>query len=128
MRLLIDTHALLWWLTDDSALPASARKHLARSGNTVFVSSASAWEIATKFRIGKLPDAGDLLADFAGYMARERFEGLPISTDHAVRAGLLPGPHKDPFDRMLIAQAQSENLPILSNDVAFDTYSVRRLW
>jgi PIN domain nuclease of toxin-antitoxin system len=105
-----------------------ARKHLARAGNTVLVSSASAWEIATKFRIGKLPDASDLLADFAGYMARERFEGLPISTDHAVRAGLLPGPHKDPFDRMLIAQAQAENVPILSNDAAFDTYSVRRLW
>jgi len=128
MRLLIDTHALLWWLADDPALPLSARKHLSRAGNTVLVSSASAWEIATKFRIGKLPGAGDLLADFAGYMARERFEGLPISTDHAVRAGLLPGPHKDPFDRMLIAQAQAENLPLLSNDVAFDAYSVRRLW
>ena len=128
MRLLIDTHALLWWLTDDPGLPLSARKHLARAGNTVLVSSASAWEIATKFRIGKLPGVGDLLADFAGYMARERFEGLPISTDHAVRAGLLPGPHKDPFDRMLIAQAQAEGLPILSNDAAFDAYSIRRLW
>jgi len=128
MRLLIDTHALLWWLTDDPALSASARKHLARAGNTIFVSSASAWEIATKFRIGKLPDAGDLLADFASYLSRERFESLAISTDHAVRAGLLPGSHKDPFDRMLIAQAQAENLPILSNDGAFDSYSVRRLW
>jgi PIN domain nuclease of toxin-antitoxin system len=128
MRLLIDTYALLWWLTDDPALPASARKHLSRAGNTVFVSSASAWEIATKFRIGKLSDAGDLLADFVGYLARERFEPLPISTDHAVRAGLLPGPHKDPFDRMLIAQAQAENVPILSNDAAFDTYRVQRLW
>lgn len=128
MRLLIDTHTLLWWLTDDPSLPTSARKHLARAGNTVLVSSASAWEIATKFRIGKLPDAGDLLADFGGYLVRERFEPLPISTDHAVRAGLLPGPHKDPFDRMLIAQAQAENVPILSNDSAFDTYSVRRLW
>ena len=128
MHLLIDTHALLWWLIDDPALPASARKHLARAGNTIHVSSASAWEIATKFRIGKLPDANDLLADFASYLARERFESLPISIDHAVRAGLLPGPHKDPFDRMLIAQAQAENIPILSNDAAFDTYSVRRLW
>jgi PIN domain nuclease of toxin-antitoxin system len=128
MRLLIDTHALLWWLTDDAALPASARKHLARARNTVLVSSASAWEIATKFRIGKLSDAGDLLADFAGYLVRERFEPLAISVDHAVRAGLLPGPHKDPFDRMLIAQAQAENIPILSNDAAFDTYGVQRLW
>lgn len=128
MRLLIDTHALLWWLTDDPALPESARKHLARSGNTILVSAASAWEIATKFRIGKLADAGDLLADFGGYLARERFEGLPISIDHAVRAGLLPGPHKDPFDRMLIAQAQAEGLPLLSNDAAFDAYRVRLLW
>jgi PIN domain nuclease of toxin-antitoxin system len=128
MRLLLDTHALLWWLADDSALPASARKHLARASNTIFVSSASAWEIATKFRIGKLPAAGDLLADLPGYLAREHFESLPISTDHAVRAGLLPGTHKDPFDRMLIAQAQAERLSIISNDTAFDNYGVRRLW
>jgi PIN domain nuclease of toxin-antitoxin system len=128
MRLLIDTHALLWWLIDDPALPATARKHLSKAGNTILVSSASVWEIATKHRIGKLPDAADLLADFAGYLSRERFEGLPISIDHAVRAGLLPGPHKDPFDRMLIAQAQSENVPILSNDAAFNAYNVRRLW
>jgi len=128
MRLLIDSHVLLWWLADDPSLPASARKYLARAGNRVLVSSASAWEIAIKFRIGKLPHAGDLLADFAGYLARERFEILAISGEHAIRAGLLPGPHKDPFDRMLIAQAQAENLSIISNDVAFDHYGVRRLW
>ena len=128
MRLLIDTYALLWWLMDDPALPASARKHLARAGNTVLVSAASAWEIATKFRIGKLADAGELLADFAGYLARERFEGLPISTDHAVRAGLLPGPHKDPFDRMLIAQALRLDIPLVTNETLFDTYGIRRLW
>ena len=128
MRLLIDTHALLWWLSDDPALPASARKYLARAANTILVSAATAWEIATKFRIGKLPGAADLLSDFSGYLARERFEPLPISADDAVRAGLLPGPHRDPFDRMLIAQAQGENLAILSNDSAFDAYRVRRLW
>ena len=128
MRLLIDTHALLWWLSDDPALPVSARKHIARAANTILVSSASAWEIAIKFRIGKLPDAGDLLADFAGYLTRERFETLPISTEHAVRAGTLPGAHKDPFDRMLIAQAQAESAAILSNDSIFDAYGVRRLW
>jgi PIN domain nuclease of toxin-antitoxin system len=92
------------------------------------VSAASAWEIATKFRIGKLPDAAELLADLGGYLARERFEALPISADHAVRAGLLPGPHKDPFDRMLIAQAQAENIPLLSHDSVFDSYGIRRLW
>lgn len=68
------------------------------------------------------------MADFPGYLARERFESLPILSEHAVRAGLLPGPHKDPFDRMLIAQAQAEGVPVISNDVALDGYSVRRLW
>jgi PIN domain nuclease of toxin-antitoxin system len=128
MRLLLDTHALLWWLSDDPALSQVARKLIARANNTVLVSAASAWEIATKFRLGKLPDAADLVADFPGYLARERFEGLPISVEHSARAGLLPGPHKDPFDRMLIAQAQAENIPVVSNDSAFDGYSVRRLW
>ncbi len=128
MRLLIDTHVLLWWLADDPALPASARRYLAGRRNTVLVSSVSAWEIATKFRIGKLKGAADLLSDFTGYLLRERFESMPITVDHAVRAGLLPGPHKDPFDRMLIAQAQAENLDLLSNDSVFDNYSVRRLW
>ncbi len=128
MRLLLDPHALLWWLSDDPALPASARKLIARASNTVLVSAASAWEIATKVRLGKLPDAGDLVGDFSGHLARERFESLTISMEHAVRAGLLPGPHKDPFDRMLIAQAQAENVPIVSVDAAFDSYKVRRLW
>jgi len=128
MRLLIDTHALLWWLLDNPALPASAKKHFVRGANTILVSAASVWEIAIKFRSGKLPGAGDLLADFPGYLAQERFDVLPISAEHAVRAGMLPGPHRDPFDRMLIAQAQAENVAILSNDSAFDAYGVRRLW
>jgi len=128
VRLLLDTHALLWWLTDDPALPVSARKLIARTSNTVLVSAASVWEIATKVRLGRLSDAADLVSDFTGYLARERFEGLPISVEHAVRSGLLPGPHKDPFDRMLIAQAQAENLPIVSIDAVFDHYKVRRLW
>lgn len=128
MRLLIDTHVLLWWLADDPALPPSARKYLAGPRNTIFVSSASTWEIATKFRIGKLLGAADLLSDFSGYLVRERFENLPITIDHAVRAGLLPGPHKDPFDRMLVAQAMAENLDFVSNDSVFDGYSVRRIW
>ncbi len=128
MRLLLDTHALLWWLTDDRSLPASARKLIARGSNTVVVSAASAWEIATKVRLGKLPMAVDLVADLDRVLAQEGFEPLAISVDHSVRAGLLPGPHKDPFDRMLIAQSQAENVPILSNDAALDGYGVRRLW
>ena len=92
------------------------------------MSAASAWEIATKFRIGKLPQAAELSLHFDALILQESFEPLPISSAHAARAGLLPGPHRDPFDRMLIAQSQAENLPIISNDTVFDTYKLRRLW
>ncbi|MHB8755292.1 MAG: type II toxin-antitoxin system VapC family toxin [Candidatus Acidiferrales bacterium] len=128
MRALLDTHALLWWLSDDPALPRAARKLIAETKNTLLVSAASAWEIAIKVRLGKLPTAADLAADFSGLIEREGFESLSISAEHGIRAGLLPGPHKDPFDRMLIVQAQAENIPIISNEAAFESYGVRRLW
>lgn len=128
MRLLLDTHALLWWFSDDTALPASSRKLLGRPESTVFVSAVSAWEISTKFRLGKLPSALDLIQDFEGYLAREGFNTLPLSSVQGVRAGLLPGPLKDPFDRMLIAQSQTEDLVLVSNEVVFDQYGVRRMW
>ncbi|MGA8108813.1 MAG: type II toxin-antitoxin system VapC family toxin [Acidobacteriaceae bacterium] len=128
MRVLLDTHALLWWLTDDPALSKAARRLLADPQNTVLVSAASAWEIATKVRLGKLSSALDLVADFQEQLEREGFEPLPVSVEHGIRGGLLPGPHKDPFDRMLIAQAQAEHVPIVSNNKAFDSYGVRRLW
>ena len=128
MRVLLDTHALLWWLSDDAALPRTARKIIAETKNTVLVSAASAWEIATKVRLGKLPTAANLVSDFCGQVEREGFDLLVISADHGIRGGLLPGPHKDPFDRMLIAQAQAENLPVITNERVFEDYGVRRLW
>jgi PIN domain nuclease of toxin-antitoxin system len=128
MRLLLDTHALLWWFSDDPALPASCRKLIARLDSSVFVSAASAWEISTKFRLGRLPSASDLVQDFGGYLARDGFQSLPLSSDHGVRAGLLPGPLRDPFDRMLIAQAATEKLFIVSNERIFDQYGARRIW
>jgi PIN domain nuclease of toxin-antitoxin system len=128
MRFLLDTHTLLWWLTEDSSLPDSARKLIAKKHNEFLVSAASAWEIATKVRLGKLPMAIDLAHDFFAYLERERFESLEVSVEHGIRAGLLPGPHKDPFDRMLIAQALAENLSVVSNDVVFDGYGVKRVW
>ena len=128
MRVLLDTHSLLWWLSDDPALSATARSVMAETQNALLISAASAWEIATKVRLGKLYGATELAADFAGHMHREGFAPLPVSVEHGVRAGLLPGPHKDPFDRMLIAQAQAENIPILSNELIFDAYGVRRIW
>ncbi len=111
MRALLDTHTLLWWLSDDPALSRPARKIIADIKNTLVVSAASAWEIATKVRLGKLPTAASLAADFAGYVEREGFQMLP-----------------DPFDRMLIAQSQADNLPILSNETVFDSYGIRRMW
>jgi PIN domain nuclease of toxin-antitoxin system len=128
LRLLLDTHALLWWLNDNDLLPPTAREVIGRDGNEVLVSAASAWEIATKVRLGRLESGADLASDFTGHLSRARFGQLAVSVEHGVRAGLLPGPHKDPFDRMLIAQAQAENLPIVSNDTALDGYGVRRLW
>jgi PIN domain nuclease of toxin-antitoxin system len=128
MRLLLDTHTLLWWLSENPSLPASARKLIANKNNDVLVSAASAWEIATKVRLGTLPIAIDLAHDFSAYLERERFDALAVSVEHGVRAGLLPGPHKDPFDRMLIAQALGEHLAIVSNDVVFDGYGVKRAW
>jgi PIN domain nuclease of toxin-antitoxin system len=128
LRALLDTHALLWWLSDDPALTRTARKTIAETKNTLVVSAASAWEIAIKVRLGKLPTAIDLAADFSGLIEREGFQLLAISAEHAIRAGLLHGPHKDPFDRMLIAQAQAENIPIISNEASFESYGLRRLW
>jgi PIN domain nuclease of toxin-antitoxin system len=109
---LLDTHALLWWLSDDAALTRPARKTIADTRNSLIVSTASAWEIATKVRLGKLPTANDLAADFSGHLDRDGFELMGISAEQAIRTGLLPGPHNDPFDRMVIAQAQLENIPI----------------
>jgi PIN domain nuclease of toxin-antitoxin system len=128
LRALLDTHGLLWWFSDDPALTRAVRKILADTKNTIVVSAASAWEIATKVRLGKLPTGASLAADFTGYIERERFQLLSISVEHALRAGLLPGSHRDPFDRMIIAQAQAENLPILSKEVIFDAYGLRRIW
>ncbi len=128
MRLLIDTHALLWWLSDDQSLSVAARKAMAETSNVLLVSAASAWEIATKVRLGRLPGAEELAADFQGFMLREGFTTLDITADHGIRAGLLPGPQKDPFDRMLISQAQAENVPIVTNERSFESYGVRRVW
>jgi PIN domain nuclease of toxin-antitoxin system len=128
LRALLDTHTLLWWILEDSALTQTARETIAETNNTMLVSAASAWELAIKFRLGKLPRAEDLVSNFSSEVEREGFQLLPISPEHGIRAGLLPGSHKDPFDRMLIAQSQAENTPIISNETVFEAYGVRRLW
>jgi PIN domain nuclease of toxin-antitoxin system len=128
VRFLLDTHTLIWWMTNDPHLSDGARRLIAQRGNTSIVSAVSAWEIATKVRLGRLPSAADMIEDFVGDIQRQQMEILDVSAQHGIRAGTLPGPHKDPFDRMLIAQALAENIPIVSNDQALDRYAVRRLW
>jgi PIN domain nuclease of toxin-antitoxin system len=128
VRLLLDTHALLWWLAGDQALSDAAREAIADADNEVFVSAASAWEIATKYRLGRLPGAAVIAADIAGAVASQGFTELPINIRAGQTAGGLPPIHKNPFDRMLIAQAVTADLVIVSNEALFNAYAVARLW
>ncbi len=128
MRILLDTHTLLWWLDGDKRLPPRVRRMIQASQLDVLVSAVSAWEITTKARLGKLPKARDVAADVPACVHGQGFVGLPISLDHAQAAGQLPEIHRDPFDRLLAAQAQIERLAIVSTDEIFDRYGVRRLW
>ena len=128
MRLLLDTHAFLWWLAGDERLSADAGEAIREDRNAIFVSAASAWEISTKHRLGKLPGVNVIVSDLAGAIESQGFLGLPITICHGQTAGALPGPHRDPFDRMLIAQAALDDLVLVSNERAFDAYGVPRLW
>ena len=119
MRYLIDTHVFLWWVFDDPKLCASARNIIKNPNNSILVSSASAWEIATKHRIGKMPEAEMLLHRYQEILNKLNFSALPITTEHALRAGQLNIEHRDPFDRMLMAQAELESLPIITYDRVF---------
>ena len=128
MRLLLDTHAFLWWLAGSERLPIHVRRAIGDESNVKSVSAATAWEITTKCRLGKLPGAEAVADDLVGAIAGEGFRELPVTVDDAARAGALPGPHSDPFDRMLIAQAMARHLVLVSVDPVFDRYGVRRLW
>jgi PIN domain nuclease of toxin-antitoxin system len=123
MRLLLDTHVLLWWLADDDLLADATRDSIADGDNLVVVSAATAWEIAIKQSIGRL-DAPDDLLDV---LRSNDFEGLSITPAHALAAGRLPLHHRDPFDRMLIAQAIAEELTVVTIDERFGHYDVELL-
>jgi PIN domain nuclease of toxin-antitoxin system len=125
LRLLLDTHAFVWWLDGSRRLSSRARRAIDNKSNEVFVSAASAWEITTKARLGKLPAALDVATDVAGSIADQGFRGLDITVVHGQRAGDLAGAHSDPFDRMLIAQALTEGMTVVSADEIFDSYGVR---
>ncbi len=128
MNLLLDTHALIWWLAGDPALSPLAREAIANEANPVAVSAASAMEVATKVRIGKLPGGALLAQDFEAIIAAQGFDELPITVRHARMAGAMAIPHKDPFDRLLIAQAQAEDMVLISNEALFDGFGVKRIW
>jgi PIN domain nuclease of toxin-antitoxin system len=120
VNLLLDTHAALWFLADDPALDASTRELIEDGRNLVAVSAASVWEVAIKRGLGKLKAP----AGFAATVTRVGFNALAITHDHAERAGRLPAHHRDPFDRMLVAQAQTERLTVVSRDAVFNLYDV----
>ena len=128
MRLLLDTHALLWWFVNDSRLSPRVRALIADESNEVLVSGASAWEIATKHRLGKLPQAADAFSRFEELVAADGFALLSISQRHGLRAGSYSGSHGDPFDRMLAAQAEIEGVALLTRDPAFAAFPIETLW
>jgi PIN domain nuclease of toxin-antitoxin system len=123
-RMLLDTHVLLWWLADDDALGSKARKAIADANNEVYVSAVSIWEIAIKKTLGKLQAPDGIVA----VIEDEPFLGLPVSLHHAEQVENLPDIHRDPFDRMLIAQAQSEGLVIVTSDEQIPRYGVKCLF
>lgn len=127
MRLLLDSSALIWWFARSPQLSSSAADNIENRTNEILVSAASLWEIGIKHRIGKF-NAGPMLEQVPIWFKEERFTELPVFSEHALRATALPPHHKDPFDRMLAAQAHAENLQIVSNDRVFDFYGVSRLW
>ncbi len=128
MRLLLDTHALLWWWLDDPKLPQQVRDMIADEANAVVVSAASAWELATKHRIGKLGSVGNALPRFHELIQADGFEHLPMHWQHCLRAGSYDSPHRDPVDRMLAAQAELEGLTLLSGDPALAELGANVSW
>ncbi|TLD43905.1 MAG: hypothetical protein FAZ92_03839 [Accumulibacter sp.] len=128
MKYLLDTHALLWWWTDDPQLSPLARACIQNEANTVLVSAASAWEIATKHRLGKLSLAGEAVARFNELVELDAFQHLPVTYLHALWAGAQAAEHRDPFDRMLAAQSELEGVPLISCDTAFASFRVQTVW
>ena len=128
MNLLLDTHALIWWLAGSPQLSAPARSAIENTQSITWVSAATAWEITTKYRMGKLPQVAPVVGNLAHELQRRGFELLDISFAHACLAGNLRHDHKDPFDRMLIAQSLLENYALVSNEALFDSFGIQRIW
>ena len=128
MKVLLDTHAFLWWITDDARLSSRVRELTGDSTNTLFLSAASGWEIAIKAQLGKLQLPENLERYIADQLSLNGFESLPIQLRHALHIYTLPDLHRDPFDRILVAQSQLEQLPILTVDPQIARYGVDVIW
>ena len=128
MKLLLDTHALAWWLRDDAHLSSDARDLIADGANGVWVSAVSAFEMALKHRLGKWDEIGVLIDVFEQAIADERFELLSVTAAHALHGARIPATHRDPFDRLLAGQAAVEDLVLVTGDRAFDGLGIRTIW
>jgi len=128
VKVLLDTHALLWWWHGNPRLSQAARNILADPANEVYVSAATAWEVATKVRIGKLAEARILASRLGDVIVEQGFLHLPISVEHGLRAGLLTSRHRDPFDRIIAAQAIINDLEVISTDPSISELGARTLW
>jgi PIN domain nuclease of toxin-antitoxin system len=128
MRYLLDTHTFLWWITDDDRLSSNARDLLRDRRNILYLSAASAWEISIKASLGRLEFAGDPEKMIPEQMAMNAIEALPIQISHALHVHVLPHHHRDPFDRLLVAQSQLEDLPLITDDIEISRYKVDVAW
>ncbi len=128
MRVLLDSHALVWFLDGDPRFSKRVRAAIDDDNAVVCVSSVTAWEISNKVRLGKWPEAAQLCTAFAAMMTRYAFDPLPVTIEHALAAGFLKGDHRDPFDRMLAAQATVEGIPLVTADPAFRAFGTQTLW
>jgi len=124
MKVLLDTHVFLWWVSDNPRLGKEARNIISNIDNQLFLSAASGWEIAIKAGLGKLEMADDICSFMFEQMRLNAVTELPVSINHALHVATLPNLHRDPFDRLLISQAQLERMPILTGDKEFGAYSV----
>ena len=128
MRLLLDTHAFLWWLNDSPKLSATARNAIADADNDIMVSAVTGWECAVKFRLKRLPEAEQFLVRPDEVLRRAGMEALPVNIAHAIRSGSYPGKHRDPFDRMLAAQAELEGMVLVTTDKSLAEFPIQTLW
>ncbi|MFZ4655778.1 MAG: type II toxin-antitoxin system VapC family toxin [Caldilineaceae bacterium] len=128
MRFLLDTHTLIWFILDAPQLSPTAKRLIEDANNDIWVSTASLWEIAIKMSLGKLDMGAPFSALVPGQLTTNRIEILPITVAHLHHVAQLPFHHRDPFDRLLIAQSQVEEVSLLSRDATFDRYNVQRIW